>query len=132
MLSDSQKKAIYDQYGEEGLNGQIPTPSNGATPFSGTSHSGFRFNSRSADEIFSEFFGFSSPFNNMEPGGTRRNVESFNNVPRKAAPIEQSLFCNLEELYNGTSKKMKISREVLDHETGYAVLTIYIIILISV
>uniref|UniRef100_A0A2P2L5G6 Uncharacterized protein MANES_13G142000 n=2 Tax=Rhizophora mucronata TaxID=61149 RepID=A0A2P2L5G6_RHIMU len=35
-------------------------------------------------------------------------------VPRKAAPIEKKLPCTLEELYKGTTKKMKISREIVD------------------
>jgi DnaJ family protein B protein 4 len=32
----------------------------------------------------------------------------------KAAPIERKLPCSLEELYKGTTKKMKISREIAD------------------
>jgi DnaJ homolog subfamily B member 4 len=31
---------------------------------------------------------------------------------RKAPPIENKLPCSLEELYKGTTKKMKISREI--------------------
>ena len=34
--------------------------------------------------------------------------------PRKAPPIERTLPCSLEELYKGTTKKMKISREIAD------------------
>ena len=33
---------------------------------------------------------------------------------RKAPPIESTLPCSLEELYKGTTKKMKISREIAD------------------
>lgn len=33
---------------------------------------------------------------------------------RKDAPIENTLPCTLEELYKGTTKKMKISREIAD------------------
>ena len=35
-------------------------------------------------------------------------------APVKAAPIERKLPCSLEELYKGTTKKMKISREIAD------------------
>lgn len=39
---------------------------------------------------------------------------SMNQAARKASPIENTLPCSLEELYNGTTKKMKISRQVVD------------------
>lgn len=130
---------MYDQYGEEGLKGQMPPPDaggpGGATYFStGEGPTSFRFNPRSADDIFAEFFGFSSPFGGMGGGGGMRGSRfssgifgddvfgSFGEVggsmgggvPRKAPPIENRLPCSLEELYRGTTKKMKISREIVD------------------
>lgn len=137
-MSDSQKRAIYDQYGEEGLKGQVPPPDaggpGGATFFStGEGPTTFRFNPRNADDIFAEFFGFSSPFGGIGGGsGMRGGSRSFggmfgddifssfgegrpmNSALRKASPIEQKLPCTLEELYKGTTKKMKISREIAD------------------
>ncbi|KAF5737241.1 dnaJ subfamily B member 13-like [Tripterygium wilfordii] len=138
VLSDPQKRAVYDQFGEEGLKGQVPPP--GAGGFSGGGDGGsttFRFNPRNADDIFSEFFGFASPFGGMgDMGGSRAGPSGFSrgmfgddifgsfraaageasgNMPlRKAAAIERTLSCSLEDLYKGTTKKMKISRDVAD------------------
>lgn len=141
VLSDSQKKAVYDQYGEEGLRvGVLPPgaggPGAGSTYFSpGEGPTAFRFNTRNADDIFAEFFGFSSPLggagmgrasrfgntftddifaSSFGEGGGGGGVSMHQSVPRKEAPIQQNLSCSLEDLYKGTTKKMKISREVTD------------------
>jgi len=160
VLSDPQKRAVYDQYGEEGLKGQVPPPGaggvgpGGATFFStgGDGPTMFRFNPRNAEDIFAEFFGGSSPFGGMgggmgggaggmgggmpgmRTGGTRFSSSifgddifgsAFGGGPDghgmhtggravKAPAIERKLPCSLEELYKGTTKKMKISREIAD------------------
>lgn len=128
---------MYDQYGEEGLKGGVPTPdAGGPGGFSHFSTGGgpqVRFNPRSADDIFSEFFGFGSTFGG---GGVRssrfggmfgdedvfpsfaegagRATGSMAQGLRKEPPIEQKLSCSLEELYKGTTKKLKLSRNVVD------------------
>ncbi|KAG2263007.1 hypothetical protein Bca52824_070086 [Brassica carinata] len=114
VLGDPQKRAVYDQYGEEGLKGNVPPPN---AP-GGASYFSTGFNPRSADDIFTEFFGFSTPFGGGGgAGGSMHHHHHHHHhqaAPRKVAPIENKLPCSLEDLYKGTTKKMKISREILD------------------
>lgn len=51
-------------------------------------------------------------------GGMPGGMGGMSRGPRKDPPIEYPLNCTLEELYKGTSKKMKISRNVMDASRG--------------
>ncbi|KAM3378805.1 hypothetical protein BC332_21324 [Capsicum chinense] len=121
ILSDPDKRQIYDQYGEEGLK-EMPSPGCSGHP-------------RNAEDIFAEFFG-SSPFGFGSTGvkSTRFSSEGSAfagfgggenifrtasngtgaNMPKKPPPVESKLPCSLEELYSGSTRKMKISRTVVD------------------
>lgn len=82
VLSDPQKRQIYDLYGEEALkSGQVPPPPSGAGPFSYRAHHehpnpSFRFNPRDADDIYAELFG--NEGGNVG-GGSWRNSGKDNN-----------------------------------------------------
>lgn len=114
VLSDPQKRQIYDLYGEEGLkSGQFTT----ASPTSAAAGRGFRFSPRDADDIFAEFFGgFDGNYSNVAAAAAAGN-----GAVKKAAPVENKLPCSLEELYKGSKRKMKISRIVLDDYSGYEI-----------
>ncbi|KAJ0037861.1 hypothetical protein Pint_23136 [Pistacia integerrima] len=112
VLSDAQKRQIYDLYGEEGLMAtEFGTPSYESS----NSNSGFRYNPRDAEDIFAEFFGGSSG----KRSGPYRNGTTYTENRKtpgsvKAAAIESKLVCSLEELYKGARRKMRISRVVPD------------------
>lgn len=128
VLSDPQKKAVFDQYGEEGLKGGgAPPPSDPGMPegfsMGGNAPGGFqyRFNGDPRD-IFSRFFqttfdrsqsfgdgggygGDSDVFMDFMRGGGGMSA----NVGQKKA-VNFELNLSLEELYRGVTKKMKIKR----------------------
>ncbi|KAJ8429389.1 hypothetical protein Cgig2_002011 [Carnegiea gigantea] len=112
VLSDEHKRRIFDQHGEQGLK-DMPQ-SRGS--------SGRGYNPRSAEDIFAEFFGSSAFDFGSSPncGRSTRYGEggSFggtdNCMKKKPPPIENKLPCTLEELYAGSTRKMKISRTVVD------------------
>ncbi|KAJ4807967.1 DNAJ [Rhynchospora pubera] len=89
VLSDPEKREIYDQYGEdalkEGMGGGGP---GGVDPF----------------DIFSSFFG---------GGGFGGGGSSRGRRQRRGEDVVHPLKVSLEDLYNGTSKKLSLSRNVL-------------------
>lgn len=88
VLSDPEKREIYDQYGEDALKEGMG---------GGGGHDPF--------DIFQSFFG-GNPFGGgSSRGGSRRQ--------RRGEDVVHPLKVSLEDLYNGTSKKLSLSRNVL-------------------
>nr|GMC95731.1 DnaJ protein homolog [Ipomoea batatas] len=88
VLSDPEKREIYDQYGEEALKEGMGSGGGMHDPF----------------DIFQSFFG-GSPFGG---GGSSRGRRQ-----RRGEDAVHPLKVSLEDLYNGTSKKLSLSRNVL-------------------
>ncbi|KAF8040551.1 hypothetical protein BT93_B2700 [Corymbia citriodora subsp. variegata] len=124
VLSDPQKRRIYDLYGEEALKSADFQPASPASARAQANPS-FRFDPRD-DDIFDDFFG-GSPGGGGRGGASRARVfgetlerngnrEARRDPPekKKPPPVESKLVCSLEELYKGARRKMRISRVVHD------------------
>ncbi len=88
VLSNGEKREVYDAYGEEGLNGE-----GGAGP------------GMSPHDIFSNLFG-GGFFGGAQGGGRPRG-------PRKGSDLEFSLGVTLGDLYNGKTSKIAVQRNVI-------------------
>lgn len=109
VLSDKAKRAVYDQFGYAGLRDGVPDARGNQSgySFSGSDGAGgFK-----ALEIFQSFFGTANPFADFgfgesTPFTSRLGAQG----PKKVDPVVINLACTLEELYNGCTKKLKITR----------------------
>ncbi|CAM6095664.1 unnamed protein product [Calypogeia fissa] len=89
-LSDPEKREIYDQYGEDALKEGMGGGGGSHNPF----------------DIFESFFGTGGggSFGGSGRGGRRQ---------RRGEDVVHQLKVSLEDLYNGTSKKLSLSRNVI-------------------
>ncbi|CAA7046426.1 unnamed protein product [Microthlaspi erraticum] len=88
VLSDPEKREIYDQYGEDALKEGMGGGGGGHDPF----------------DIFSSFFGGGSPFGGGSSRGRRQ---------RRGEDVVHPLKVSLEDVYLGTMKKLSLSRNAL-------------------
>jgi DnaJ-class molecular chaperone len=97
VLSDKEKKSIYDQYGYEALRDGIPDGAGGQ-------RGGWSYKNN-AQEIFEGFFGTANPFADFGfgesvPFATRLRRPG----PQKPDPVNKPLPCTLEEV-RGSPKR---------------------------
>ncbi|KAB8216685.1 hypothetical protein BDV33DRAFT_207132 [Aspergillus novoparasiticus] len=89
ILSDSQKRSIYDQLGEEGL------------------ENGGGGGGMGAEDLFAQFFGGGGGFGGMFGGGMREQG------PKKARTIHHVHKVNLEDIYRGKVSKLALQKSVI-------------------
>lgn len=96
ILSDEQKRSIYDQYGEEGLSAQ------------GGPGGGHGMN---AEDIFSQLFGGGGGMGGgfFGGGGGRRGPQG----PRRGKDMVHQLQVSLEDFYLGKTSKLALQKNVL-------------------
>jgi DnaJ-class molecular chaperone len=120
VLNDPDKRRIYDQFGEDGLK-------------AGAGGGGYTFTQGNAEEIFRTFFGGSSPFGDIfggfggmggggrarasrMPGGFSFSFGGEPPPPQAPPPYTVNVSCTLEQLFTGTVKKLKITRNVFGRD----------------
>ncbi|XP_066506697.1 dnaJ homolog subfamily B member 13 [Hoplias malabaricus] len=116
VLSDLRKKATYDKFGEEGLKGGIP-PESAA---SGAWSSGYVYHGN-PNKTFRQFFGGDNPFADFYTADGNEVSIDFGGlrgrgVKKQDPPIERDLHLALEDLFYGCTKKIKISRRVMNED----------------
>ncbi|CAL9733224.1 mitochondrial protein import protein MAS5 [Monosporozyma servazzii] len=87
VLSDSEKRDLYDQFGSQGLNG-------GPGGMGGGGFGGF------GEDIFSQFFGGAG--GQQKPRG-----------PQRGRDIRHEINVTLEELYKGKTSKLALNKQIL-------------------
>jgi len=123
VLSSTEKRKIYDRYGEEGLKGGLNRgmhdifrngfPNSGTSSFSFSSSFNGPFRPTDPEKIFQDFFN-----NNMSGGFGNdffRNIMHNHNLRKSSngvKKIERQLLFTLEELYNGCHRKLRIKRNI--------------------
>jgi len=95
VLSNSEKRDLYNRYGHEGLRAQ----NTGFSGFDSSAFSGF-------EDILGDFFNFGF-------GGSRRNQRKTR--VKQGRSIEQLLQVTFEEAYTGSDKKIDVVRNEVCH-----------------
>jgi len=92
VLSDAKKKGTYDQFGHAGMQGGMGGGGPGFSSF---------------DDIFSHF---GDIFGDVFGGGGRRGGARRQSGPPRGEDLQIKLSLTLQEIYSGTTKKVKLKR----------------------
>ncbi|XP_029107125.1 dnaJ homolog subfamily B member 13 [Scleropages formosus] len=116
VLSDPRKKATYDKFGEDGLKGGIPCDYGG----NGAWTEGYTYHGN-PEKTFRQFFGGDNPFADFHTqDGSEVSIEFGSlqdlGVKKQDPAIERDLHLALEDLFYGCTKKMKISRRIMNED----------------
>ncbi|KAK3816027.1 MAG: hypothetical protein J3Q66DRAFT_431566 [Benniella sp.] len=142
VLSDKNKRAIYDQYGEEGLKGGAGAGPDGAGGFpsggfvgafpggggrtyifTNSGGGGGGFKPTDADDIFKQFFASfggggagasAGGYGRAGMGGAGGRPRPRQAAPEPAPPLERPLAISLGDLQKGVIKRLKVTRKVND------------------
>jgi len=118
VLSNAARRAIYDQYGERGLKEGVPDGKGGVKGGK------YRYNNN-AVEIFTAFFGTSSPFADILGATGDAPLPEFYGeltgmqlpfAKSKAAPVKATLEVTLAEVFNGATKTVSYTRKKLGED----------------
>jgi len=141
VLSDENKRKIYDQYGEAGLKGGMGDEDH--PNFQGQGQGFHQFSQSDAANLFAQMFGggggggifggfggspfgmdveddghhggFASMFGGGMPNGFGGGAQRHHTHQKRKDPaVQQRLRVSLEDLYTGTTKRLKISKLVLN------------------
>lgn len=123
VLSDKAKKAMYDQFGEEGLKAGVPHSGKNGAWSSGYAYHG------DANKTFQQFFGTINPFADFNDMNWRVESSSANGAPMsfgstshgrtervKQPPLYKQLYLTLEEMFHGCTKKVILTRRVMNQD----------------
>lgn len=115
VLSDAQRRGVYDQYGEDGLKRGVPA-GEGLPGFAGYTYSG------DADALFVAMFGGESPFTmfvDTRDGPAKSSTFGASaraQGPRAQDPEVIPVRLSLEQLYSGCTEKMTVTRRILNDD----------------
>ena len=104
VLTDPQRRALFDYYGEKGLKAGTTTSTGEVTPPYTLATTPLA--------LFDTVFGTPSPYAAALSYNTT-DAPPHREAPTKPAPLLIQMFLSLEELYHGCTKKVKVARKRL-------------------